>query len=88
MRTNFLFTTIYLFFLSSSFSQTPSSFDLTKYISTISISDLKTHLEIVASDEMEGRDTGTEGQKKAGVYLINIYKYSIFKEKNPLIGSE
>jgi len=74
MRTNFLFTTIYLFFLSSSFSQTPSSFDLTKYISTISISDLKTHLEIVASDEMEGRDTGTEGQKKSGVYLINTYK--------------
>ena len=23
---------------------------------------------------MEGRDTGTEGQKKAGVYLINTYK--------------
>ena len=74
MRTNFLFTTIYLFFLSSSFTQTISTFDLTKYISAISISDLKTHLEIVASDEMEGRDTGTEGQKKSGVYLINTYK--------------
>ncbi|NBW72629.1 MAG: peptidase M28, partial [Flavobacteriia bacterium] len=57
MRSKVLLAPLYLFFLSSSFAQTTSSFDLTKYISTISISDLKTHLEIVASDEMEGRDT-------------------------------
>jgi len=74
MRSKVLLAPLYLFFLSSSFAQTPSPFDLNKYISTISISDLKTHLEIVASDEMEGRDTGTEGQKKSGVYLINTYK--------------
>jgi hypothetical protein len=63
MRSKVLLAPLYLFFLSSSFAQTISTFDLTKYISAISISDLKTHLEIVASDEMEGRDTGTEGQK-------------------------
>jgi hypothetical protein len=36
-----------------------------KYLATITQTDLKKHLTIVASDEMEGRDTGTEGQKKA-----------------------
>ena len=74
MRSHVLLAPLYLFFLSSSFAQTTSTFDLTKYINTISISDLKTHLGVVSSDEMEGRDTGTEGQKKAGVYLINTYK--------------
>ena len=45
-----------------------------KYIKTITEADLKTHLYIVASDEMEGRETGSPGQKKAGDYLINHYK--------------
>lgn len=48
--------------------------DVTKYINSISVDDLKKHLYIVASDEMGGRDTGTEGQKKAGNYLIETYK--------------
>ena len=65
---------LFLIFINSTFSQTKSTFDLNTYINTISIEDLKEHLTIVASDEMEGRDTGTEGQKKAGVYLINTYK--------------
>lgn len=46
----------------------------TKYIKTITEADLKKHLYIVASDEMEGRETGSSGQKKAGAYLINHYK--------------
>ena len=45
-----------------------------KYINTITAADLKTHLTIVASDKMEGRETGSVGQKKAGNYLINQYK--------------
>ena len=44
------------------------------YITTITAADLKTDLTIVASDEMEGRNTGTPGQKKAGRYLIEQYK--------------
>ena len=48
--------------------------NVTKYISSISESKLKEHLLIVASDEMEGRETGSEGQKKAGNYLIDQYK--------------
>jgi Zn-dependent M28 family amino/carboxypeptidase len=44
-----------------------------KYISSISENSLKTNLTIIASDEMEGRETGSEGQKKAGRYIIEQY---------------
>jgi hypothetical protein len=48
--------------------------DVAKYMNTITEADLKKHLTIVASDEMEGRNTGSEGQKKAGRYLISQYE--------------
>lgn len=48
--------------------------DPTKYQKIITSSDLKKHLYIVASDEMEGRETGSAGQKKAGLYMIEQYK--------------
>jgi hypothetical protein len=40
----------------------------------IKAADLKKNLYVIASDEMEGRDTGSPGQKKAGEYMINYYK--------------
>jgi len=40
----------------------------------ITAADLKKNLYVIASDEMEGRDTGSPGQKKAGEYMINYYK--------------
>ncbi len=43
------------------------------YITTITAPELKTHLTIIASDEMEGRDTGSRGQKKAGAYMVDYY---------------
>jgi Zn-dependent M28 family amino/carboxypeptidase len=48
--------------------------EIIKYMNTITAGELKTHLTIVASDEMQGRDTGSKGQKKAGEYLISQYK--------------
>jgi hypothetical protein len=48
--------------------------DPTKYIKVITEKDLKTMLYVVASDEMEGRETGSKGQKKAGLYMIEQYK--------------
>lgn len=48
----------------------------TKFIKSISKESLKTNLNIIASDEMEGRDTGSKGQKKAGDYLISQYRKS------------
>ena len=55
-------------------TKTNTIVDVNSYINTITSSELKTHLTIVASDEMEGRETGSEGQKKAGRYLIEQYK--------------
>lgn len=51
----------------------PANADVVKYMNTITPAELKTHLYIVASDEMEGRNTGEPGQKKAGKYLIEQY---------------
>ncbi len=41
---------------------------------TITAADLKKHLFIVASKEMEGRETATEGQRKAAAYIENEFK--------------
>ncbi|GGF23122.1 M28 family peptidase [Flavobacterium limi] len=48
--------------------------DPSKYIEKISEKNLKTMLYTIASDEMEGRETGSKGQKKAGLYMIEQYK--------------
>ncbi len=45
-----------------------------KFAATITVSDLKKHLTIIAGDEMEGRETGTEGQRKAAAYIEAQYK--------------
>lgn len=45
-----------------------------KSYESITVADLKKHLYIIASDEMEGRNTGSEGQKKAGRYMIGEYQ--------------
>lgn len=56
-----------------------SIYNPTKYSNTITADELKTHLYIVASDSMEGRQTGSAGQKRAGNYLISQY----IKDKIP-----
>ncbi|WP_088341023.1 M28 family peptidase [Robiginitalea sediminis] len=48
--------------------------DATVFAETITEGELKEHLYIYASDEFEGRETGTEGQKKAVAYLTAAYK--------------
>ena len=40
---------------------------------TITAEDLKKHISIFASDEMEGRETGKNGQKLAAEYFTNQY---------------
>lgn len=45
-----------------------------KYLQTITANELKEHLYVVASDEMQGRETGSQGQKIAGNYLVTTYK--------------
>lgn len=48
--------------------------DATKYAESITPADLKKHLVIIASDSLEGRDTGSPGQKKAAEYVSKYYK--------------
>lgn len=48
--------------------------DPVMYANTITEQELKTHLYTYASDEFEGRETGTSGQKKAIAYLKAAYE--------------
>jgi hypothetical protein len=45
-----------------------------KYAETIIASDLEKHLIILASDSLEGRETGKPGQKMAADYIMNHFK--------------
>lgn len=55
----------------ASYGQTDNA---AKYGGTITGADLKKHLTIIASDEFEGRETGTEGQRKAAAYIESQFK--------------
>lgn len=45
-----------------------------KYVNSITPAELKVHLDYIASDDREGRETGSEGQKTAGKYIVDFYK--------------
>ncbi|NBP30512.1 MAG: hypothetical protein EBV23_13240, partial [Flavobacteriia bacterium] len=60
------FSLTFFFALSLSFGQ--------KSIDTVALSDLQRHLKVIASDAMEGRETGTPGIEKAAVYLETEFK--------------
>ena len=74
MKKNLIFLLLAATISCTSQKSSVSDVSPTKYVNTITAADLKTHLTIVASDEMEGRQTGSVGQKKAGEYLIGQYK--------------
>ncbi|MCE6988705.1 M28 family peptidase [Dyadobacter sp. CY323] len=59
-----------LFLAVSAFAQD----DAAKYGGSISPADLKKHLVIIAADSLEGRDTGSPGQKKAAEYVSKYFK--------------
>lgn len=59
---------------------TPTSFtdgspyiDMTPYMNSISAEDMRKHLTIIASDEFEGRETGTKGNKMAANYIAEQF---------------
>lgn len=45
-----------------------------QYAATITTTDLQKHLTIVAGADMQGRETGTEGQRKAATYIETQFK--------------
>jgi len=61
---------ISLFIYTISFSQQDQ---LKQYVSEIKASDLKTHVQYLASDKLEGRETGEKGQKEAANYIAKHF---------------
>ncbi|MEO6454904.1 MAG: M28 family peptidase [Ginsengibacter sp.] len=77
-----IFITCYLL-PSSLFAQTD---DVQKYAATITVTDLKKHLTIIAGAEMEGRETATPGQHKAAAYIESQFKLSGLQASKKLNG--
>jgi hypothetical protein len=71
-----------LLFCTSTFAQKNKVADPKKYAATITAADLSKHLYIVAGAEMEGRETATEGQRKAAAYIENHFKSLGLKPAN------
>ena len=71
MKFFFFVITAIFFFSTNTFSQTDAAL---KYAETITQAGLKKQLSIIASAEMEGRETGTEGQRKAAAYIESQFK--------------
>ena len=51
-----------------------SSQENIKYANTININDLYDHINVLASDSLEGRETGKPGQKKAAKYIASHFQ--------------
>ncbi|HMJ48670.1 MAG TPA: hypothetical protein VK498_15165, partial [Ferruginibacter sp.] len=60
--------------------------DPSKFASSITIDGLKKDLTIIASDDMEGRETGTEGQRKAAAYIESRFKAIGLKKAKEMDG--
>lgn len=50
--------------------------DVQKYAETITPAELKANLSILASDALEGRETGTRGQKMAAAFIAHHFEQS------------
>ena len=61
-----------LFFIS--ISVTAQSDDPSRYAATITGESLKKNLTVIAGEEMQGRETGTEGERKAAAYIETQFK--------------
>ena len=69
-----------LFISTLSFAQKTE--DLTKYSSVITANALEAKLSVIASAEMEGRETASPGQKKAAAYIESEFKRMGLKPGN------
>jgi hypothetical protein len=63
---------ILIFFIS--ITTTAFSQENVKFSETIIVKDLQRHLNVLASDSLEGRETGKKGQKMAADYIMNHFK--------------
>lgn len=65
---------ICILFVSVSFVYGQQKTNPKPFAKEITVEDLKKHLYILAGDEMQGRETATEGQRKAASYIENEFK--------------
>ena len=80
---NCLLPIVYCLLPVTSFAQTDVA---QKYASYIDRNDLKKHLSIIASAEMEGRETATPGQQRAAAYIEDQFKKIGLKHPSQLSG--
>ena len=75
---------IFLLFSLAAYAQS----DPEKYAATITSSDLRSQLTIIAGPGMEGRETATEGQRKAADYIAGQFKqFGLLPHQVPKITS-
>ncbi len=91
MRTNLLFIIlVWLCGINAAWPQAEPSFQLESteeaipFAEGITPDDLREHLTTLASDEFQGRETGTEGQRKAARYIADAFAQLGF----PKIGDQ
>lgn len=63
-----------LLLLTLTFGLVAQDKDAKKFAKTISAKDLKEYLSVLASDSLEGRETGERGQKMAAQYIAGKFK--------------
>ncbi len=76
--------TLLLFTISNAYTQ--KNDPAVGFANEISVTELQKHLTIIAGDEMEGRETGTEGQRKAAAYIEAQFKSIGLKAPDTLKG--
>ncbi len=74
---------VLLFACGQAFAQNDNA---AKYAAAITKDVLKQHLTIIAGDDFEGRETGTEGQRKAAAYIESQFKAMGLKSADALSG--
>ena len=53
-----------------------------RYARSITTEEMKSHLEVLASDDFEGRETGKEGNLKASSYIArNLEEYRVVNKE-------
>jgi hypothetical protein len=65
---------LFPFLLLSFYSQAQKKSNPQVFANSITVADLKKHLSIIAGREMEGRETATEGERKAAAYIEGEFK--------------
>lgn len=69
MKTLLFVTTLFIGLVASAQMDDPA-----RFASTISELSLRKHLTVIAGEDMQGRETGTEGERKAATYIESQFK--------------